>query len=181
MFSRDDILDIYRSLPPENTPQSEKSEELPLLIRNLSGNSFITAHGLRQDFERIVTTEAARIPVKSASSDLDVGVDVVLQLIRGNPTLALLSQDGSSIIPKEERDAIVMDLEDMMAKELIFKAKFTQSRDIHQECLASVLRIPSVKGSIADDTEDYLMSKAYSTALSDEMSKKLIEALEKNE
>ncbi|KAF2440258.1 hypothetical protein P171DRAFT_524346 [Karstenula rhodostoma CBS 690.94] len=181
MFSRDDILEIYGALPPKKTPQSEKSEGLPLLIRTISGHSFITAHGLRQDFERIVTTGAARIPVKSASSALDAEFDVVLQLTRENPTLALLSQDGSSIIPREERDAIVKDVEDMLAKELVFKADFTQSRDIHQECLGSILRIPSIKESLADDTKDYLLGKAYSTALTDDMDKKLMSGLENNE
>ncbi|KAF9734965.1 hypothetical protein PMIN03_011778 [Paraphaeosphaeria minitans] len=181
MFSQDDILDIYDSLPPEKISQSEKSELLPLLVRTISGHSFITAHGLRQDFERIVTTGATRTPVESASSELDVELDVVLQLIRGNPALALLSQDGSTIIPRAERDAIKKDLEDMLCKKLVFKADFIRSRDIHQECLASFLRIPSIKENLADDTEEHLLGKVYSRVLSEEMSRKLVRALDRNE
>ncbi|KAK7188641.1 hypothetical protein DPSP01_005603 [Paraphaeosphaeria sporulosa] len=181
MFSRDDILEIYDSLPPEKDPQSQNDEDLALLIRTVSGHSFITAHDLRQDFERIVITKATRTAVKSASSDLDVEVDVVLQLIQGNPALALLSQDGSTIISSAERDTIVKNLEDMLNKKLVSKADFIQSHDVHEECLASLLRIPSIRENLADEGEDHLLGKVYSRIISEEMNRKLIRALEKNE
>jgi hypothetical protein len=180
MFTQDDILEIHRLFPPEERPRPENNDDLPLLTKTISGSNFITAHSLRKEFERVVTA-ATRVFVPAASSDLNVEVEVVIQLVRGNSALALLSQDGNSIIPRVERDAIVKELEDLLPIELISKADFTKRHDLHPECLGDLLRVPDIKDNLADDTEDYLLSKVYSTVLSDEINKRLREGLDKNE
>jgi hypothetical protein len=180
MFAQDDISEIHRLFPPEKLPRSGNNESLPLLVKTLSGSNFITAHSLYKESERVVTA-AARVSIPAASRDLDVEIDVLLQLVRENPALALLSQDGNSIIPRVERDAIVKELEDMLPVELVSKADFTQTHDLHPDCLGDLLRIPRIKESLADDTDDYLLSNIYSTVLSDEMDKRLREGLDKNE
>ncbi|KAL1612104.1 hypothetical protein SLS60_000327 [Paraconiothyrium brasiliense] len=173
MFSQEDILEMYRLFPPIKQPLSERSEEFPMLVQTNSGHSFVTARSLHQEFERLVDTGADRVPVLSASSDLRVEPKVVLQLVKGNPTLALLSQDSNSIVARQERDAIVKDLEEMLAKRLVHKARFIQSRDLNGESLESVLRIPSIKEILADVTEDHLLSKIYLSALADEIDQRL--------
>ncbi|KAJ4357354.1 uncharacterized protein N0V89_001929 [Didymosphaeria variabile] len=181
MFSTEDILEMYNLFPPINRSLSEKSEELPLLIQTNSGYGFVTARSLHQEFERLVDMGAARISVSSASNDLKVDFKVVLQLVKGNPVLALLSQDGNSIVARQERDAIVKDMVEALAKELVHKAKFTQSHDLHQESLGSVLRISSIKEILAEDTDDYLLSKTYSIALVDEIDQRLKSGLANTE
>lgn len=181
MFSQEDVLDIYQWLPPAIEPQSKHIAELPLLINTNSGHYFVTAHSLDQNFKNLVTGKVTRIPVSDACSELNVGLDVVSQLIRANPGFALTSRDGNSIVPKQERDAIVRDLEQLLSKELVVKDEFLNARDIQQESLEHILSVSSIKQSLEDVSGDYLLSNMFSRALSKELCQKLKEGLNNNE
>lgn len=174
MFSQDDIIEIHGFLPPAKQSPSGLNHDLPLLIKTVSGQGFVTGSSLRREFEHMVTRGSTRISVASASSRLGVDVHVVLRLVRADSTLALLSRDQQNIIPKQERDAIVESLKESLDQAVVVKIEFTELFDIDLEYIQSLLHVSSIKDSLAYDMEDYLLSKTYWTKLSNTMSERLV-------
>lgn len=174
MFSQDDIIEIYGFLPPEKQIQSGIYDELPLLIKTISGQGFVTGSSLRQGFEHIVTRELTRIPVSSASKQLGVDAKTISQLVRADPTLALLSRDQRSIIAKQERDVIVENLKKSLQQGVVIKNQFTEQYDVEVEDIPNILQVSGIKDSVAYDTDDYLLSKTYWAAVSEVTSGKLV-------
>lgn len=178
MFSEDDIIEIHNFLPPDKRIGSRGLHDgLPLLTRTISGNGFVTDTSLHREFERIVEGAISRIPITSASSSLDVSVDVVLQLVRANPSLALLSRCRHNIVPKSERIAIVNDLSELLTEGIVVNSDFNESHDIDQDSLRSLLRVSDIERSLVHDTKDYLLSQAYSALLSTAIGEKLVEGV----
>ena len=178
MFSEDDIIEIYDFLPPvKRLGSGELSDRLPLLTKTIHGKSFVTDTSLLREFERIVDGAVSRVSINSASNSLDVSVDIVLQLVRTNPSLALLSRGQHNIIPPRERSAIIKDLSDLLIKGVVSNSNFAESHDIDQESLQSLLRVSAIKDSLVHNTKDYLLSQTYSTLLSNAIGVKLVDGV----
>ncbi|KAJ4286766.1 hypothetical protein N0V90_013018 [Kalmusia sp. IMI 367209] len=173
MFSDEDVLEIYRLSPPREEFRTEKSKFLPLLIETVSGRGFITERKLNQDFTHVVTTGTARLALPTMSSDLDVDVNILLQLVRSNYDLALLSNDENSIVPQQEREAIIKSLQELLATQIVTKTEFAHLHSIHPSSVESLVRIPYIQQSLEEEVDDYLLSKSYSRALSSSISQKL--------
>ncbi|KAF1964718.1 hypothetical protein BU23DRAFT_561689 [Bimuria novae-zelandiae CBS 107.79] len=171
MFSGHDLVEIHEFLPPTT------HDGFPLLIRTASGQSFVTERSLRRSFEHLVTTEPARISILIASNRLGVDTDVVLQLVQANATLALLSQDRSSIIPKQERDALVKDLEESLAKGFVAKYEVARSHDLHKDSLDDLLQVANIREGLAENTVDYVLGEAYEKELFKAIRQKLVDGM----
>ena len=181
MFSEDDLLDIYNSLPPDKQLQSGSSTGLPLLIRTINGRGFITERSLHREFLRLATEHSSRLSLLNASSKLSVDIHVVIQLVKANSAVVLLNQSQQQIVLQQERDTIVKALEESLEKGVVSRSKFLQEHDLHRESLDSLLRTSNIKESLADGTEDSLLSKAFLTTLSGAVEEKLIHALDEHE
>jgi hypothetical protein len=71
--------------------------------------------------------------------DLDVSPETVLRLIFNGRELALLSKDGSKIIPKTEHDAIVEKVRQSLRTGIFSRHKFELQNDVDFTSLGSVL------------------------------------------
>jgi hypothetical protein len=74
------------------------------------------------------------------ATDLDVSPDIILKLISQERDLALLSQDGSDVIPKNEHDAIVERLQQSLYRGIFSKHEFESQNNVDSKSLRSVLR-----------------------------------------
>lgn len=96
---------------------------------------------------------------------MNVGSEIILQLIQNQPHLALLSNDSTEVISKSERDAIHNRLGNALSRGVISRSEFAAQTNIHSKSLELLL----------DDREDQLVhyddhmcTKTYDNKLSDE-------------
>ncbi|KAF2131903.1 hypothetical protein P153DRAFT_373757 [Dothidotthia symphoricarpi CBS 119687] len=159
MFSVEDVKDILQLLPP---PQSNTGS-LPSLVPSASGLGLVTLQQLQFQFQSRMTKETQRIPLLSLTLDLDVDQDVVLQLVRTQRTIALLSGDSRIIITESERQSIHEELYSLITHGLVSKSDFAKKKDIDTESLSFLL---SESEEIVDIGE-YVCSASYEHKISE--------------
>jgi hypothetical protein len=74
------------------------------------------------------------------ASDLDVSPDIILKLISQERDLALLSKDGSNVIPTTEHDAIFEKLQQSLHRGILSRHEFESQNNIDFTSLRSVTR-----------------------------------------
>ena len=114
----------------------------------------------------------------SLVDSLDVGPDLVLRLVRNHPGLALLSSDNSSIIPINERDALLEKLSSLSASVVVSKTDFAAQNDLD---LRSVDTLLSDLGEQLVNLDDYVYSKAYERDITEAIQMSLNQAIERKQ
>jgi len=105
--------------------------------------------------------ETQRIPLSTLADDLDIGRLLVHQLVHSHPKLCLFSADEQSIIPIDERDAIVARLS---SGGLVAKAEFIAQHRVSSKSLDLLL---SNQDYDVLETNDYIYTKAYAHKIAD--------------
>jgi hypothetical protein len=96
---------------------------------------------------------------------LNVDSTIILQLIRSQPHLALLSNDSSIVFPKAERDAITETVRGLLAYGIISKLEFTSMNNIDSKSLDLLLQDQDEQLIYYDD---HLCTQAYDEKLKGE-------------
>jgi hypothetical protein len=154
MFSEADVKNIFALFPPQTS-----SDFLPSLTLTPSGNGFATLQFVQAQFRSRVTKggwfliaqmllyiagtnmplDTQRISLPALAEELDVDQQLVLQLVRNHPKLALFSADGLSIITADERDALYETLRKQLSNGLVSKFDFIAQHDVHVQGLDILL------------------------------------------
>ncbi|KAI8937474.1 hypothetical protein NX059_005192 [Plenodomus lindquistii] len=169
MFSAGDAKDIFQLFPPQKT-----SDFLPSLILSSGGHGFVTLEFAKAQFRSRVTKGAERILVSSLADDLDIGTDLVLQLVRTHSGLALLSANKSSIITIDERDALLQKLSDGLSNGLIQISTFRAENDLDENSLQALVK--DVDG-VVEEHNGHLFSKAYEQKVFDSIDESIQSSL----
>ncbi|PSN70336.1 hypothetical protein BS50DRAFT_488037 [Corynespora cassiicola Philippines] len=166
MFAPEDVVDIYRLIPPSAAPDGQVAV-LPSLLLSSSGRGFLTSGHVSGEFENFVTREPGRIGVASLSRQLDIELEFLLRLVRASPSLALVSEDGQAIVAKQERDAIESRLYSTIAKQLVARTTFLRDNDISSESLDFLLQHSSSNVDHRDifEADEHIISKVYCDTL----------------
>jgi hypothetical protein len=96
---------------------------------------------------------------------LNVDSAIILQLVRSQPHLALLSNDSSTVFPKAERDAIAETIRGLLSYGIISKSEFTSMNDLDSRSLDLLLEDQDEQLIYYDD---HLCTQAYDEKLKDE-------------
>ena len=99
------------------------------------------------------------------ATDLDIGSDIILQLVQDQPHLALLSNDNSEVVTKGERDEIYAKVQEALSQDIISRSEFAAHNRIHSKSLDLLLNDQEDQLVHYDD---HLCTKAYDDKLSDE-------------
>jgi hypothetical protein len=99
-----------------------------------------------------------------------VDQQLVLQLVRNHPKLALFSADGLSIITANERDALHGKLTSQLSSELVSKSDFIAQHDIHVKSLEVLLsnqeeELLNLNGCVGSESYERRISEAISALL----------------
>ncbi|KAF2021589.1 hypothetical protein BU24DRAFT_404591 [Aaosphaeria arxii CBS 175.79] len=173
-----EIKELYRALPPQNfaTPKP-----LPSLLLSLTGQGFVTAEHTSRHFKKLAITIPDRISVSSLSRDLDVDSDIVLSLVRGSPTIALLSADKAQVVCKAGRDAILTNIQDAIDRQIATKSVLSKEFDISVESielLKPFLKLcHELSHVVSHGHDEYLISSDYHERISATIMNELDEAL----
>lgn len=181
MFSDEDILEICGSGVYTESSRSKNAQGLPVLIRTSRGDGFVTERRLTQEFTREVAGESTRKPFSKLCETLCIEPEALSQLVRIHPDLALVSYDELHVVPQQGRDAVLDELEKSLAQHLVLKNEFATQHDIHLESLQSLVRTSYIHTRLEDQTDEHLLSKVYSTTLSDNVARILEEGSGGNE
>ncbi|KAF1947157.1 hypothetical protein EJ02DRAFT_449747 [Clathrospora elynae] len=157
MFTDDDVNTIFQLFPPHKS-----SEFLPSLILSSGGHGFVTLQFVQAQFRDRVTKETQRLFVSALAGELDIDHNLVLQLVRTHPRLALLSADSSSIVAVDERDALQAHLTSLLSEGLVLKSDFVAQNDLHIDSLNTLLGNEDAQ---LLSFEDYVCSKAYESKI----------------
>jgi hypothetical protein len=103
-----------------------------------------------------------------------VDPQLVLQLVRNHPKLALLSTDGENIIAADEREALLTKLQSLLSDRLVFKENFLAQHDIDMKSL-DILLAEEEKERLSID--GYLCSKTFESKTSEAILDLLKQAL----
>jgi YesN/AraC family two-component response regulator len=152
MFSDADVRELFESFPPNPGHHGMP----PALLPALSGRGLITLDQVRADYAQRVTTgkrryenrenianipsATKRISLLDLARDLDVSPEIVLRLIPKELKLALLSKDGSEVIPKSEHDVILEKAQQLLQHGLFSRHDFESENDVDFTTLRPILR-----------------------------------------
>jgi hypothetical protein len=95
--------------------------------------------------------------------ELDVGPEVLFQLVRSQPHLALLSNNSNEIIPKSERDTIEKQLNVSLSFGLVSRKSFALRNDVDSHGLDFLLK---GCGDGLIEYGDHICTKAYEETIS---------------
>ena len=99
---------------------------------------------------------------------------LVLQLVRNHPKLALLSADGKNIITADERDALHKKLHSLLSQGVVAKEDFVKQNNVHVKSLDVILADQEAETLSIDDC---ICTKAYETKITEAISSLLTQAL----
>jgi len=102
--------------------------------------------------------------VSDLANDLDVGSDIILQLVQDQPHLALLSNDNSEVVSKSERDEIYAKVQEALSQGITSRSKSAAHNNIHSKSLDLLLN--NQEDQLVH-YNDHLCTKAYDNILSD--------------
>jgi hypothetical protein len=152
MFSNADVRELFESFPPNPGHHGMP----PALLLAPSGQGLTTLDQVRADYAQRVTTgklrfenmenianlppATKRISLLDLARDLDVSPEVVLRLIPKELKLALLSKDGSEVIPKSEHDVILEKAQQLLQYGLFSWHDFESKNDVDFTTLRPILR-----------------------------------------
>ncbi|KAF2797739.1 hypothetical protein K505DRAFT_372226 [Melanomma pulvis-pyrius CBS 109.77] len=176
MLSDEDVQDIFRLIPPSKS----LSSGLPSLLLLSTGTGFITSSRVLNQFNRLVESESKRLSVALLSHDLAVDPEVVLQLARASPSLALLSEDNSDIITKIQRDSIEQHLRTLVVSQIVSKATFSHENDVSIESIDALTHSGGDSPKLQDDlleVDGHLLSTDYHYSVLEIMKQGLNDAL----
>jgi hypothetical protein len=175
MFSVDDIREIHQLF----SPSTSHVGSLPSLIISPSGRAFTTAQKIYADFESRATDGAffiltridfangkagtERISVVVLAHELNVSPETLLQLIRSQPRLALLSSNSNEIIPKSGRDTIEEQLNASLSFGLVSRKGFALRHDVSSHGLDFLLK---GCGDGLIEYGDHVSTRAYEETIS---------------
>ncbi|OCK79510.1 hypothetical protein K432DRAFT_426459 [Lepidopterella palustris CBS 459.81] len=192
MFSSEDIRDLVRLFPLETV--FEKAENNPYLytenlLPSLSGNGFLIASKVLDQFRSKAYTGIEQISVSSLSRELDIAAYSVLDLVNQSHHLALLSGDKDHVVPKGRRDLICDQLRCLLARQFVSKKQFADEHNIALESIDALVTclndFSDTKSALdlvlevyhpTDPSGPYLCSSKYRTDLGNSISKTLNEA-----
>ena len=98
------------------------------------------------------------------ANGLDVGSDIILQLVQDQPRLAVLSNDNSEVVTKSERDEIYAKVQEALSQSIISRSEFATHNKIHSKSLNLLLNDQEDQ---LVHYNDHLCTKAYDNILSD--------------
>lgn len=101
--------------------------------------------------------------ISSLAESLEVEPSIVSQIIRSHAHHALISSDGSKVVPQTERDDIQTKLRELLSDGLISKQRFATDNDIDLKSLDLLLEEENelVEG------DGHVYTKSYDQKLSD--------------
>ncbi|KAL6712616.1 hypothetical protein ACN47E_000493 [Coniothyrium glycines] len=170
MFTADDTRDLLRLFPPQ------KSDEfLPKLILSSGGHGFVTLVYAQAQFRSRVTKSTQRIPLSTIATELDVDPELIVQLVRTHPGLALLSADGSSVVTVDERDRLQQEFVQRLGTGLLDTIKFAAESDIDYK---SVRFLVNTAKEQSFESDRHIWSATYEESVAQTISNLLKQALD---
>lgn len=104
-----------------------------------------------------------RHTVASLGRTLDVDADIIAELVRAYPHLALLTENELAVIPKRQRDLLNERLQGRLINSFVHLPTLIRSEDISRQSVGALIR--SVEGD-ASEINDGLLSAKYEQTLS---------------
>jgi hypothetical protein len=107
-----------------------------------------------------------------------VDTDIIIELVRTHPHLALLSESELTVIPKGQRDQLHQQLQELLAHSLVDVPHFVRGNDISRQSVGALVRC--AEGDVSE-LDDCLLSAKYEQTLSETIRNRLDRALQEVE
>ncbi|KAJ4373806.1 hypothetical protein N0V83_002545 [Neocucurbitaria cava] len=171
MFSDEDVGEIFQTFSPPN----DQFVAVPSLIAASNGQGFLTFKHLEAEFKARVTQESQRISLSSLARHLNVGPDVVRQLVETHSEISLLSLNTNNIITLDERNALLEDLTNLLTGGIISTVDLAKQNDLNVRSIDALLADLDMQLVYHDD---HVCSKSYEDSLSESVMRLLRRSLE---